>query len=465
MAKTIQLLLWLTTTAFVHATPTPKCPFEILLVEPSVSIKREAIFPEEAAHYPKDEKEIQINRLHVQDGKFRDAQGNIFYTADPRRPSSAEAEARGLALIVISEKGELLGTTRREVEKFHHSTLLAGQPTKFSGELRTNDKGEPVLFTYQSGHYPHGPWRMKLFLDSLTTQGVDLSKAEVTLSDLPKEVGACQVPAPFFKQTTQKEMQGKDILVQFFLEKEFSSNANRPSFSHLAYLLAEGNALQREAEQGEGQEKRIVDQIVKWVGEHLAAHPETKEQIVVRLPFLLREAKRKVRGNWPSKVLVELFNQYPDVAEAEKTFYKGEFAKLSPATPSSLPLIPEKTLAFLKTRPFHSNQFKIAETAEKAHKEESFQNLHRRLYGPARTFLRAEYEKKCAVLVQDLTAQGWHVETHPDDRIGDSLEFSSPPGRGMASFVVSPSTTLVDRTSGEMTIGFQMPEEVEPLEN
>ena len=93
--------------------------------------------------------ERQAFKLHIKDGKLYDAEGNLFDTADA---ASVHSGGGGRAIAVMDADGNLYASKYQEVGKFHHSSLTAGEPVAYAGEIKVED-GLLTEISNRSGHY------------------------------------------------------------------------------------------------------------------------------------------------------------------------------------------------------------------------------------------------------------------------------------------------------------------------
>jgi len=113
--------------------------------------------------------ERQQHKLVFREGKIYHADGRLFDTSGVVRigPSS------GRAIFAMDENGELYASLTPAVGKFHHSSLLAGQPVAAAGELRVRN-GVLELISDQSGHYSPSQEYTQQALAVLQRNGIDL---------------------------------------------------------------------------------------------------------------------------------------------------------------------------------------------------------------------------------------------------------------------------------------------------
>ena len=117
-----------------------------------------------------DDAERQAYKLTVKDGKLYDANGKLFDTAKCVTAHSG----CGRAIFVMDEQGQIFASTYQEVAKFHHSSLVGGQPVTGAGELVV-ENGVVKVISNKSGHYRPSAEMNEQVLKALEAQGVDTS--------------------------------------------------------------------------------------------------------------------------------------------------------------------------------------------------------------------------------------------------------------------------------------------------
>jgi hypothetical protein len=122
-----------------------------------------------------NETERQQYLLTARDGKLHDANGNPF---DTSAGSSVHRGGGGRAIFVMDENGNIYASNYQEVGKFHHSSLLGGQPAAGAGELQVID-GKPQLLSLRSGHYQPTPEMTQNVYSRLQDMGVDVSDLNI----------------------------------------------------------------------------------------------------------------------------------------------------------------------------------------------------------------------------------------------------------------------------------------------
>src|SRR5690606_5578484 len=86
--------------------------------------------------------------LTVKDGKFYNADGNLFDTS----VGGTEWSGEGRAIYVMDEQGNIFASTKHQLGAFHHSSFLGGKQVAAAGELEVRD-GLLVGLSDRSGHY------------------------------------------------------------------------------------------------------------------------------------------------------------------------------------------------------------------------------------------------------------------------------------------------------------------------
>lgn len=119
-------------------------------------------------HYM-DEAEREAHRLFVgADGRlYKASDGTPFDTSAARTHWSGQ----GKAIFVMDGNGNLYATTKQEVGRIHHSSMLGGEPVAGAGEIEVRN-GTLVGMTDQSGHYQPEAVTNDRALQSLRDQGL-----------------------------------------------------------------------------------------------------------------------------------------------------------------------------------------------------------------------------------------------------------------------------------------------------
>jgi hypothetical protein len=116
-------------------------------------------------------------QLFVKDGKLYDASGNLF---DTSAASSLHPGGQGRAIFVMDENGHLYASNQQIWGQFHHSSFLAGAPVAGAGELQVSD-GVLESVTDHSGHYQPSRAFTQQVLNTLESQGIDISNVGIDL--------------------------------------------------------------------------------------------------------------------------------------------------------------------------------------------------------------------------------------------------------------------------------------------
>ncbi len=151
-------------------------PFELKTLEPEYvgeQYGRSQRFGSSKVTYL-SETERQMLRIEVRDGKLYDASGRPVDTAN----GSSFQSGDGTAIFVMGPDGHLYISDFHEVQQFHHSSILAGEPVAGAGEIVVED-GVIVSINRGSGHYQPNPIHMDQVLDELDAAGVDVSSIVV----------------------------------------------------------------------------------------------------------------------------------------------------------------------------------------------------------------------------------------------------------------------------------------------
>lgn len=119
------------------------------------------------------ETERQMLRVEIRDGKLYDASGQPVDTASGFSAHSGD----GNAIFVMGPDGHLYVSNHHEVERFHHSSVLAGEPVAGAGEIVVED-GVIVSINRGSGHYRPNELHMDQVLEELDSAGIDVAGIE-----------------------------------------------------------------------------------------------------------------------------------------------------------------------------------------------------------------------------------------------------------------------------------------------
>ncbi len=118
--------------------------------------------------------ERQQYQLHIKDGKFYDAEDNLFDTSAAKSAFGGQ----GNAVFVMDKYGSIYASSVHSPGKFHHSSFLAGQPVASAGEIVV-DNGVLRAVTRRSGHYQPTAEQLEQFLQKLGGSGINLNKVNV----------------------------------------------------------------------------------------------------------------------------------------------------------------------------------------------------------------------------------------------------------------------------------------------
>ncbi|MEQ4204338.1 hypothetical protein [Actinopolymorpha sp. B9G3] len=127
-----------------------------------------AYYPDTVRYLSKEEREE--HRLVVQDGKLITTDGEPFDTADA---STLRSGSDGRAIFAMDENGNLYASAGQEKGKFHHSSLLGGEPAVAAGEFKVKD-GKLQYLNNQSGHYTPTDGQIVRMIRELQRQGLDI---------------------------------------------------------------------------------------------------------------------------------------------------------------------------------------------------------------------------------------------------------------------------------------------------
>ena len=131
-------------------------------------------------HYLDDRERAQ-SLLHICEGLLCDSQGQLLnpkfngpktrMTKFPEQPKLEETLANGFAIYVMDHTGKIWVSFNAQVKKFHHSSLLSGQPVAAAGEMIIF-QGRIYAINNRSGHYHPPPIVIKRVLQVLKSSGV-----------------------------------------------------------------------------------------------------------------------------------------------------------------------------------------------------------------------------------------------------------------------------------------------------
>jgi hypothetical protein len=113
-------------------------------------------------------------QVKIKDGKFYDAEGNLFDTSKARSAFGGS----GNAIFVMDESGNIYASAVHSIGKFHHSSFLSGKPVASAGEIIV-EKGVVKEITRRSGHYKPTAEQLSQFLEKLNNDDIDLSSVNI----------------------------------------------------------------------------------------------------------------------------------------------------------------------------------------------------------------------------------------------------------------------------------------------
>lgn len=124
--------------------------------------------------YLRSEKQRAGYELQVRDGKLYDAQGVPF---DTRGCKNAIGEETGSAIFAMDGNGRIYAHKQPKMEKFHHSSFLAGEPVASAGEISV-EAGVVKRANYSSGHYKPSELSNTQLKAELEARGMDTSQID-----------------------------------------------------------------------------------------------------------------------------------------------------------------------------------------------------------------------------------------------------------------------------------------------
>jgi hypothetical protein len=111
--------------------------------------------------------------LGINAGIVKDASDAPYHTGSKQTAFSG----MGWAIYVVDFDGNFYAESH-VVNKFHHSSFLAGAPVLAGGEIAV-DQGRIVAITNKTGHYKAGAAELKKALELLQRKGVNLANVKV----------------------------------------------------------------------------------------------------------------------------------------------------------------------------------------------------------------------------------------------------------------------------------------------
>lgn len=244
-------------------------PFAQVLAESSVIRVKE--YPREASHY--------LTPAQADDIKVVFRKGRLVF-----QTSGEPVQGREMTT-TLSESGDLFVLTQRRIGVLHHSTPVQGAAIKFGGETWTNTTGEPYAFSYRSGHYPHGPFRLKLLLESIADQPLNWNQISIVLADRDHEKGAVVVPIPadFFILNTNRDSTGDDVLVRYlFWQSPQKYRVGVPYrekrldevVRNIFYFAHHPQAVSRYLKENHLADSQAAEMFMSWINETLKEEPD-----------------------------------------------------------------------------------------------------------------------------------------------------------------------------------------------
>jgi hypothetical protein len=117
--------------------------------------------------------ELEAYKLTAKNGKFFDANGNLFDTS-----SSQTWDGQSKAIFVVNEKGDVFASTYQKAGEFHHSSLGQGKPVAMAGEMEV-ENGVLKSISNRSGHYTPEPEYLDQTISHLERSGIDFKSVEI----------------------------------------------------------------------------------------------------------------------------------------------------------------------------------------------------------------------------------------------------------------------------------------------
>lgn len=279
--------------------------------------------------YPGEERfyftatEMENYTLLVVKGRFvSKSDSTPFTTFHSSETLPVRPDEKYKASIDVSAQGNLLGMKERIEGKFHHSTMVAGQDLSFAGEVTTDNTGKLLWASYRSGHYPHGPYRMKLFLDELAQNKVDLNEVRISLSDRADiRVGRTTIPAEFFRGHVQENWNGDDVALAYLLsEKPSEFLALNPErkweieepIIDIRYFCQEPAAVDRLLKSS-FEAQKLVSRLADWMDHYIAINEFGMPRVKANIIRDLNEIPLFKRLGWRQDLMDELKQRHPDL--------------------------------------------------------------------------------------------------------------------------------------------------------
>ena len=115
-----------------------------------------------------DATEREAYLITVRDGKLYDASGGAFDTA---AATSLHRGGSARAIFVMDGEGNIYASMHHSYGRFHHSSLVAGEPVAAAGEI-TVENGVLTAISRKSGHYRPSEALLDQVLELLKRRGV-----------------------------------------------------------------------------------------------------------------------------------------------------------------------------------------------------------------------------------------------------------------------------------------------------
>jgi hypothetical protein len=139
--------------------------------------------PQKLIQYLRTPEEKKSHQLKIKNGIFY---GPNDYPFDSSPGKFTYAEGEGVdhwskAIIVLDDQDNLYFSLDKVEYQFHHSSLAAGNPVKFAGDVYVKN-GKLIKFTNNSGHYKPSVKHVHQFMQYLETNGVDVTQVQFDLN-------------------------------------------------------------------------------------------------------------------------------------------------------------------------------------------------------------------------------------------------------------------------------------------
>gem|GEM_PF-5184249 len=300
--KALLLLTILRILMPVHASATAIC--EALLSFDSPAVVMQKYYPGEEQYYWEEEDQ-RANQLKVCQG------GCLSYIASEHPFNSVERAA----ILVVGSDGAMYGNRHIQEGVSHHSTTVAGQEILFAGEVTTAATGKVLHLNYRSGHYPHGPFRLKVLIDDLG--GPDaLADATVYLSDVDAaSLRRARQPKlsvrDFYSSCHDVDDTGDDVLLNYLM-----TTTPDPSMDHFDFL----EPMMQQSFQ------LLYDETA--IRKYLLHHPLSSPQSVVEKMVKWIEAMWHGETVYRGRVVTAILNEEDRWRSASRAYKREFFAEL-----------------------------------------------------------------------------------------------------------------------------------------